>query len=66
MGMLRSEAFLHFLGWYTICLKETYDTGCNIGEYGKNEEINSCEQLMLKYTIRLMYWKRWDGEKWVK
>ena len=66
LRMSRSEAFFHFLGWYSICLKETYDNGRNIGKNGEYGEINSCEELMLKYTMMLMYWKRWDGEKWVK
>ena len=66
LGMSRNEAFIHFLGWYAICLKETYDNGCNVGENGEYEEINSCEELMLKYTMKLMYWKIWDGEKWGK
>lgn len=61
--MSRSEAFVHFLGWYAICLKETCNNGCNVGEY---EEINSCEELMLEYTMKLIYWKKWDGERWGK
>lgn len=66
MGMSRSEAFFHFLRWYAGCLKESYYAGCNIGKNGNYEEINSCEELMLKCTMKLMYWKRWDGKKWVK
>lgn len=66
LGMSRNEAFIHFLGWYAICLKETYDNGCNVGENGEYEEINSCEELMLKYTMKLIYWKIWNGEKWSK
>ncbi len=66
LGISRSEAFFHFLNWYTTCLKETYEQGFNIGKNGEYEEINSCEELMLKYIMELMYWKRWNGEKWVK
>jgi hypothetical protein len=62
----RSEAFVHFLGWYASCLKESHDIGCNIGENCEYEEIDSCEELMLRYTMKLMYWKRWGGEGWVK
>lgn len=62
----RCEAFFRFLEWYASCLKETYDNGCNIGKNGEYEEIDSCEKLMLKYAMKFMYWKRWDGEKWVK
>jgi hypothetical protein len=58
------ESFFHFLELNATCLKDSHDTGCNIGINGEYEEINSCEELMLKYTM--MYWKRWDGEKWVK
>jgi hypothetical protein len=61
MGLSEHEAFFHFLEWYAACLKETFDIGCNIGEY---EEIDSCEKLMLKYTMRLIHWKKWDGERW--
>ena len=64
--MSRNEAFVHFLGWYAICLKESCDNGCNIGENGEYEEISSCEELMLGYTMKLIYWKKWDGEKWGK
>ncbi len=64
--MSRHEAFFRFLEWYASCLKETYDIGCNIGKNSEYEEINSCEELMLKYTMRLIHWKKWDGEKWVK
>jgi hypothetical protein len=60
--MSMNEAFFHFLEWDATCLKESYDKGCNIGINGEYEEINSCEELMLKYTMKLMYWKRWDGE----
>ncbi len=49
-----------------ISIKETYGIGCNIGRNGEYEIINSCEELMLKYTMKLVYWKRWDGEDWVK
>lgn len=66
MGISRSEAFIHFLGWYATCLKETYNNKCNVGKNGEYEEINSCEELMLEYTMKMIYWKRWDGEKWVK
>lgn len=59
--MSRSEAFVHFLGWYANCLKETFDNMCNIWKY---EEIKSCEELMLEYTMKLIHWKKWDGEKW--
>ncbi|RPJ78584.1 MAG: hypothetical protein EHM20_03560 [Alphaproteobacteria bacterium] len=66
LGMSRREAFFHFLGWYASCIKETFDNGCNVGENGEYEELNSCEELMLKYTMMLIHWKRWDGERWVK
>jgi len=66
LGVSKFEAFTHFLNWHVSCLKETYEQGFNIGRNGKYEEINSCEELMLKYIMRLMYWKRWNGEKWVK
>jgi hypothetical protein len=66
MGMSRDEAFFHFLGYYAGYLKESYDTGYRIGKKGEYEEIDSCEELMLKYTMMLIYWKRWDGENWVK
>ena len=55
-----TEAFFHFLEWYATCLKESHDIGCNTEEY---EEIESCEKLMLKYTMMLIHWKKWDGEK---
>ncbi|WP_410510110.1 hypothetical protein RSJ42_08330 [Methanosarcina hadiensis] len=64
--MSRNEAFVHFLGWYASCLKESYNNGCNIGKNGEYEEISSCEELILEYTMKLIYWKRWDGEKWGK
>jgi hypothetical protein len=48
MGMSRNEAFFHFLVLFKSCLKESYDIGCNIGENGDYEEIESCEELMLK------------------
>lgn len=63
MRMSRNEAFFHFLGWYASCLKESYNNGCNFGENGEYEEISSCEELMLEYTMKLIYWKRWDGKK---
>lgn len=67
--MSRNEAFVHFLRWYAICLKDSYDNGCNVGENGEYEEISSCEKLMLEYTMKLIYWKRWDGKsggnKWI-
>jgi len=66
LGISKFEAFNHFLNWYVSCLKETCEHGFNIGKNEECEEINSCEELMLKYMMRLMYWKRWDGEKWVK
>lgn len=66
MKMSKNEAFFHFLGWYASCLKESYDTGCNIGKNGEYEEISSCEELILEYTMKLIYWKRWNGEKWGK
>lgn len=66
MRMSRNEAFFHFLGWYASCLKESYNNGCNFGENGEYEEISSCEELMLEYTMKLIYWRRWDGEKWGK
>lgn len=62
----RHEAFFHFLGWYASCLKETYDIGRNIGKNGEYEEINSSEELMLRYTMDMLHGKKWDGEKWVK
>lgn len=61
--MSRNEAFIHFLGWYAACLKESYDTGCNVGKNDEYEEIDSCEELMLRYTMKLIYWKRCNGEK---
>ena len=48
MRISRNEAFSHFLVWFASCLKESYDTGCNIGENGDYEEIESREELMLK------------------
>ena len=54
----RNEAFVHFLELYTICLKETFNNECNVGENDEYEEINSCEGLMLRYIIKLIYWKR--------
>ena len=63
--MSRHEAFFRFLEWYSSCLKETSETGCSIEENSEYDEINSCEELMLKCTMKLMYWKRWDGERWV-
>jgi hypothetical protein len=65
MRMSRNEAFFHFLGWYASCLKESCDIGFTIGD-NRYEETNSCEELMLEYTMKLIYWKRWDGEKWGK
>ena len=62
----RHEAFFHFLRWYASCLKETYDIGRNIGKNGEYEEINSSEELMLRYTMDMLHGKKWDGEKWVK
>ena len=62
LRMSRSGAFFHFVGWYTTCLKESHDIGCNIGENCEYEEIDSCEELMLRYTMNLMHWKRWDGK----
>lgn len=66
MRMSRNEAFAHFLGWYASCLKESCDTGFTIGNKDGYADINSCEELMLKYTMKLIYWKKWDGEKWRK
>jgi hypothetical protein len=66
MKILGSEAFFHFLGWYATCLKESYDTEFNIGDKDGYEEINSCEELMLEYTMKLIYCKKWDGERWEK
>jgi hypothetical protein len=61
----KHEAFFHFLGLYASWLRETHDNGYNIGEIGEYNEIDSCEELMLEYTMRLMHWKKWDGEIWV-
>jgi hypothetical protein len=66
MGISRNEAFFHFLEWYADCLKESHIIGCKNGKNGEYEDINSCEELMLKYTMKLIYWKKWNGEKWVK
>jgi hypothetical protein len=52
MGFSRHEAFFHFLDWYSTCLKESHDIGYDVDE---NEEIESCEELMLKYTMRLIH-----------
>jgi hypothetical protein len=45
MGFSRHEAFFHFLEWYAACLKEAMML----------MEIDSCEELMLKYTMMLIY-----------
>jgi hypothetical protein len=66
LSISKHEAFFHFLGLYASWLKETYDTGRNMEKNGEYEEIDSCEELMLEYTMRLIHWKKWDGEKWVK
>jgi hypothetical protein len=63
MGISKNEAFFHFLEWYADCLKESHGIGCKIGNNDEYEEINSCEELMLRYTMKLIYWKKWDGEE---
>ena len=58
LGISRNEAFAHFLGWYTSCLKESCNIGFTIGDKDRYEETNSCEELMLEYTMKLIYWKK--------
>jgi hypothetical protein len=64
LSISRYEAFIHFLGLYASWLKEVHNIVCNVG--GEYEEIDSCEELMLEYTMKLTHWKKWDGENWVK
>jgi hypothetical protein len=45
--------------WYSSCLRKTFENN----EY---EKIDSCEELMLEYTMDMLHGKKWDGEKWVK
>lgn len=35
--------------------------GCNIGENGKYEDVDSCEELMLRYTVMIIY----CGKNWM-
>ncbi len=66
LGDIGTRSLLSHLRVVHKLSKETEDTGRNIGENGQNEEVISCEELMLKYVMKLMHWKRWDGGKWVK
>jgi len=58
LNISKHEAFFQFLGLYASWLKETNHNWHNIGENGEYNEIDSCEELMLEYTMRLMYWKK--------
>lgn len=56
------EAFLQFLEWYSGRLRYTFEHGLRNG----NGFIDSGEELLLNRAMIMMYWKKWDGENWVK
>jgi hypothetical protein len=56
------EAFLKFLEWYSGRLRYTFEHGLKYG----NGFIDSGEELLLTRSMIMMYWKKWDGENWVK
>jgi len=39
------EIFVHFLRWYAASLKESYDTGCNVGKNDEYEETYLLEKM---------------------
>ena len=59
---IKKRSFFHFLDWYASSLKESYETGLSVEKNGKYEEIDSCEEFMLRYTMKLIYWERWIGK----
>ena len=56
------EAFLQFLEWYSGRLRYTFEHGLKNG----NGFIDSGEELLLNRAMIMMYWKKWDGENWVR
>ena len=62
----RHDAFSRFLEWYSSCLKETAETGRNYVNNGKYKSIDSCDELMLLYTMSMLHGKKWGGTNWVK
>jgi hypothetical protein len=64
MRMSEYEAFIHFLGSYAGWLKQVHDIICSVG--GGHKEIDSCEELMLVYTMNMLHSKKWGGNTWVR
>lgn len=66
LRLSRHDTFSRFLEWYSSCLKETAETGRNYVNNGKYEYIDSCDELMLLYTMSMLHGKKWGGENWVR
>lgn len=64
MDMSENEAFIHLLGSYSSWIKEVHNIIWNTG--GEYKEVDSFEELILVYTMNMLYGKKWDGENWVK
>jgi hypothetical protein len=62
LKILRHEAFLRFLEWYTGCLRQTFENGLK-NEYGF---IDSGEELLLNDAMTMLHGKKWDGEGWIR
>ncbi|MPM42554.1 hypothetical protein SDC9_89220 [bioreactor metagenome] len=62
LKMAKFEAFLKFLEWYSGRLRYAFEHRLKNGD----GFIDSGEELLLTRAMIMMYWKKWDGENWVK
>ena len=54
LRLSRYDAFSRFLEWYASCLKETAETVRNCVNNSKYEYVDSCDELMLRFTMNML------------
>lgn len=64
MGMSGYEAFIRLLDSYSSWLREVHNMIWNTG--GEYKDVDTFEELMLSFSMEMMYGKKWGVENWVK